>query len=69
MLFFLFLFAFNSFPTIPVEIENAILKLAFAIPTAAPLTVVNDAIELVPIATDKTINDLSKYSKGAIYFL
>ena len=48
------------FFTIPVEIENARLKLALAIPTGAPITVANDAIEMVPVATDKTINDLSK---------
>ena len=28
-----------------------------------------DAIEMLPIATDKTINDLSKWSKEAIYLL
>ena len=30
------------------------------IPMGAPITVANDAIEMVPVATDKTINDLSK---------
>ena len=59
--FFLFLVVFNSFFfTIPVEIENARLKLALAIPTGAPITVANDAIEMLPVVTDKTINDLSK---------
>ena len=48
---------------IPVEIENARLKLALIIPTGAPMTVANDAIEMLPVVTDKTINDLSKYSK------
>ena len=52
---------------IPVEIENARLKLALIIPTGAPITVANDAIEMLPVVTDKTINDLSKYSKEAIY--
>ena len=42
---------------IPVEIENARLKLAHAIPTGAPMTVANDTIQIV---TDKTINDLPK---------
>ena len=60
MLFFWFLVVFNSFFTIPVEIENAKLKLALTIPTGAPTTVANDAIEMVPVVTDKTINDLSK---------
>ena len=60
------LFLFNSccffkkIFTIPVKIENAILKLALAILTGAPITVANDAIEMLPVVTDKTINDLSK---------
>ena len=58
--FFLFLVVFNSFFTIPVEIENARLKLVLTIPTGAPITVVNDAIEMLPVVIDKTINDLSK---------
>ena len=58
--FFLFLFVFNSFFTIPVEIENARLKLALTIPTGAPIVVANDATEMLPVVTDKTINDLSK---------
>ena len=53
--------------TIPVEIENARLKLALSIPTGAPVTVANDAIEMLPVVTDKAINDLSKYSKEAIF--
>ena len=40
---------------IPVEIKNAKLKLALAIPTGAPVTVANDAIEILPVVTDKTI--------------
>ena len=58
--FFLFLVVFNRFFTIAVEIENARLKLALAIPTGAPIIVGNDAIEMLPVVTDKTINDLSK---------
>ena len=54
---------------IPVEIENARLKLALAIPTGARMTVANNAIEMLPVVTDKTINDLSKLSKEAIYLL
>ena len=57
--FYLFLF-FNSFFTIPVKIENTRLKLELTIPTGAPITVANDAIKMLPIVTDKTINDLSK---------
>ena len=52
--FFLSLVAFNSFFTIPVEIENARLKLA-RIPTGAQITVANNAIEMLPGFTDKAI--------------
>ena len=58
--FFLLLVVFNSFFTIPVQIENARLKLALVIPTGAPMTVANDAIEMLLVVTDKTITDLSK---------
>ena len=44
----------------PVEIENARLKLALTVPTGAPITVANAAIEMLPVVTDKTINDLPK---------
>ena len=40
--------------------ENTRLKLALTIPTGAPIAVTNDAIEMLQVATDKTINDLSK---------
>ena len=58
--FFLFLVVFNSFFMIPVEIENVRLKLALAILTGAPIRVENDAIEMLPVVIDKSINDLSK---------
>ena len=45
--FFLFLGVFNSFFINPVEIENARLKLALIIPTGAPITLANDAIEIL----------------------
>ena len=54
------LVVFNSFFIIPVEIENARLKLTLTITTGAPITVANDAIETLPVVIDKTINDLSK---------
>ena len=44
--FFLFRVVFNSFFIIPVELENVRLKLTLAIPTGAPITVANDAIDL-----------------------
>ena len=43
---------------IPVDTENARLKLT--IPTGAPMTVAIDAIEMLPVVTHKTINELSK---------
>ena len=45
---------------IPVEKEDARLKLALTIPTGASITVANDAIDTLLVVTDKTINDLSK---------
>ena len=48
------------FFTIPVKIENARLKLTLNIPDGAPITVANDAIEMLPVVTDRTINDLSE---------
>ena len=57
---FLFLVLFNSFFMIPVETENARLKFAFTIPIKAPIKVTNDAIEMLPVVLDKTINELSK---------
>ena len=53
--FFLFLVAFNNFFTNPVVIENARLELALIIPTGAPITVANDAIEILLIVTNKTM--------------
>ena len=43
-----------------VDTENARLKLALAIPTGSPITVANDAIQMPPLVTDKTIKDLSQ---------
>ena len=43
-----------------IEIENGRLKLALVSPTDAPMTVANDAMEMFPVITDKTINYLSK---------
>ena len=58
--FFLFIVVFKNFFTNPVLIENTRLQLALIIHTGAPITVANDSIEMLPVATDKTINDLSK---------
>ena len=45
---------------IPVETENARLKLTLTIPTGAPIKVANDPIETLPVVIDKTINSLSE---------
>ena len=58
--FFLFLVVFNSYFTIPVRTKNERLKIAFTIPTHAPVKVENDAIGMLTVLTDKIINDLSK---------
>ena len=67
--FSLFLVAFNSFFTIPIGIENTRLQLALIIPTGASIAVANDAIEMMPVVTDETINYSSKWSKEVIYLL
>ena len=48
------------FFTISVVIENAKLKLTLSIPTDAQITVAIDAVEMLPIAADKTIKDLTQ---------
>ena len=58
-LFFLFL-VFNNLFTNPVVTENARLQLALIIPTGAPIMVADDAIEMLPVATDKKNYDFSK---------
>ena len=60
LFFFLFLIVFKNFFTNPVVIENERLQLALITSKGALILVANDAIEMLPLATDKTINDLSK---------
>ena len=60
---------FNRLYTIPVKIENARLKLARAILTGYLVTVTSYAIEMLPVVTDKTTNDLSKLSNEAMHLL
>ena len=57
-MYFLFLVAFNNFFTSPVHNENARLRHALVTPAGIPITVVNDAIEMLPLVTDKTIKHL-----------
>ena len=59
--FFLFLIVFKRFLQIVIienVIENVKLQLAPIIPVGAPITVANDAIEILPDNIDKTFNDL-----------
>ena len=51
--YFLVCVAFLDFVTILAEIENTRLKVAFATPTSAPITVANDGIETLPLVADK----------------
>ena len=60
ILCFFFLFLVFNFFMLPIEIENGRLKLALVSPTDAPMTVANDAMEMLPVIRDKTINYLSK---------
>ena len=60
MFFFIYCWFIVNFFTNPIVIENARLKLALIIPTGTPVAVANDAIEVLPVATDETINDLPK---------
>ena len=46
--FFLFLIVFENFFTNPDVIENVKPQLVPIIPAGAPVTVVNDAIEMLP---------------------
>ena len=54
---------------VPIEIESARLKHALTIPAGAPMTVANDAIEMLTVVKDKAIHDLSKQSTETIYLL
>ena len=60
MFFFLFLIVLKNFFTDAAVIENVKPQLAPIIPAGAPITVANDAIEMLRDNIDKTFNDLSK---------
>ena len=60
--FFSFLFVFKNLLTNLDVNGNVKLKLAPIIPAGAPVTVANDAIEILPDNIDKIFNDLSKSS-------
>ena len=54
---------------IPVVIEKIKVKLALAIPTGAPIVVVNKIIDIPPVVALKTINILSMQSKVVTYLI
>ena len=45
---------------IPVEIENARLKLALTIPTGAPVTIANDAMEMLWVDAIEVLQELKQ---------
>ena len=59
MFFGLFLVMLSNFLSIPVVREKIKVKLALAIPTGAPTTLVNEMIDTPPLVAPKTIKTLS----------
>ena len=57
--FFLFLVIFNNFLTIPVVKEKIKVRLALAIPTGSPITLVNEIIDIPLLVALKTIKIVS----------
>ena len=57
--FFLFLVILNNFLTIQVVKEKIKVKLALAIPTGAPIILVNEIIDTSPVVALKTRKILS----------
>ena len=55
--FFLFLIVFKTFFTNPDVIENVRPQPTPVIPAGAPITVANNAREMLPDNIDKTFND------------
>ena len=53
--FFLFLVMLSNFLIIPVVREKIKVKLALAIPTGAPIILVNEIIDTPPLVALKTI--------------
>ena len=55
MLFLFFLVIFNNFLTIPVVREKIKVKLVLAIPTGAPIILVNEIIDTPPVVALKKL--------------
>ena len=69
MLFLFFLVMLSDFLTIPAVTEKTKVKLALAIPTGTPTTLVNEQIDTPPIVALKTIKNVSMESKAVTYLL
>ena len=65
MLFFLFLVMLSNFWFVP----DVRAKLAFAISTEAPATLIKEMLDTPPLVALKTIKNLSMQSKAATYLL
>ena len=59
MVFLFFLVKFSKFLTIPVVKEKINVKLALAIPTGSPITLVNEITDTPPVVAFKTFKSLS----------
>ena len=68
-MFFLFLVILSNFLIIPVVKEKIKVKLALAIPTGAPITVVKETIDIPPFVAEKTVKILSIELNAATYSL
>ena len=55
-----FLYVSSLYSTSPADNENVRPRLAVAIPIGVPITVANNAIEMLPLVAEKTIKDLPK---------
>ena len=64
--FFLFLVIFSNFLTIPVVGEKIKVKLALAIPTGAPIILVNEIIDTPTLVALKAIK-LGQYNKKQLH--
>ena len=69
MLFLFLLVMLSDFLTIPAVTEKTKVKLALAIPTGTPTTLVNEQIDTPPIVALKTIKNVSMESKAVTYLL
>ena len=59
----------SNFLTIRAVREKIKVKLALAIPTGAPTTLVNEMIDTLPLVSLKAIKTLSMQSKAVTYLL